>query len=210
MNLDYETIRKRTQQYWYVDGISELGGGAALFLVGAFYLALELLSSSPLKAVLTGFLQPVIILGLIFACRYAVRKLKEKITYPRSGFVQYRERTSKRRWFVALVSGAVGALTTIGLSLASEWIRLTIIPVICGFFMSLLEFYIGSVIGVARFYWLAAVPLLTGIILSIVGVSDQMAIAILLGGTGLMWMISGAFVLAAYLKRYPLPAEGEV
>lgn len=208
MNLDYEAIRKHTQQYWYIDGISELGGGVTLFLVGAFYLALELLPPSPLRAVLTGFFQPVIILALIFGTRYAVRKLKEKITYPRSGYVQYRERTSKRRWFVAVVSGAVAALTTIGITLVSDWVSVAVIPVICGFFISLLEFYIGSMIGVARFYWLAAIPLITGISLSLIGVSDQMAIAVLLGITGLIWMVSGIFVLVAYLKRYPLPVEG--
>ncbi len=208
MNLDYEAIRKRTQQYWYIDGISEIGGGATLLFVGLFYLILELLQPSMLRAVLTGFLQPVIILALIFGCRYAVRKFKEKITYPRSGFVQYRQRTSKRRWFVAVVSGSVAALTTIGITLVSDWVRVAIVPVICGFFMSLLEFYIGSMIGVTRFYWLAGVPLLIGIIISVVGVSDQMAIAVLLGVTGLVWMVSGVVVLIAYLKRYPLPADG--
>jgi hypothetical protein len=209
MNLDYEAIRKRTQQYWYIDGISEIGGGATLFFVGLFYLVLELLQPSTLRAILTGFLQPIIILALIFGCRYAVRKCKEKITYPRSGFVQYRERTSKRRWFVAVVSGTVAALTTIGITLVSDWVRVAILPVICGFFMSLLEFYIGSMIGVARFYWLAAVPLITGITLSLIRVSDQMAIAVLLGLTGLVWMVSGIIVLTAYLRRYPLPQEGE-
>jgi hypothetical protein len=50
--------------------------------------------------------------GLILLIHYGTKAVKTRITYPRTGFVEYR-----RRWHTSAIAAAVGALGTAGLGI---------------------------------------------------------------------------------------------
>lgn len=95
----------RPRLYYNIDGLAELGSGV-MFLGCA--LLFWLLIHSPATSVLhhisiLGFV------GLMLVIRYGTKTIKTHITYPRTGFVEYRKR---RR--TAIIAAAFGALVTIG------------------------------------------------------------------------------------------------
>jgi hypothetical protein len=110
MNNTIESTIHRTRQYWYIDGFNEILTGLIFLLLGAINCISGILSPSMGSAVMVGIGYPLVILGGMFAGRIWVRMLKEKITYPRTGYVKYiqPERSSRAKrmvtaFFVAFV-----------------------------------------------------------------------------------------------------------
>ena len=97
----------RPRLYYNIDGLGELGGGV-------LSLGVALLLWLPANSVwhkISWFL----FLGLALALRYVIEAVKTHITYPRTGFVEYR-RSERRR--TSIISAVVAALIPAGLFLA--------------------------------------------------------------------------------------------
>ena len=94
----------RPRLYYNIDGLGELGGGV-------LSLGIALLLSLPANSVwhkISWFL----FLGFALAIRYGIEAIKTHITYPRTGFVEYR-RSDRRR--TSIISAVVAALIPVGL-----------------------------------------------------------------------------------------------
>ncbi len=110
MNMDQVgNLLARPRLYYNIDGLGELGG--SIMCLG-YALFLWLLMRSPADSVWhrTSFFAFV---GLMLLIHYGTKAVKTRITYPRTGFVEYR-----RRWHTSAIAAAVGALTTAGLAVA--------------------------------------------------------------------------------------------
>jgi hypothetical protein len=204
--IQIDTYIQRTQRYWYVDGLSEIYVGLVILVLGLYYLALDQFAPDTLGALLVGIGQPVIILLAWWPGGRIVRSLKERITYPRTGYVTYPAKRNRRR---RLASGAIIAMLVAALVISLETIfqvSQNTLPVIVAAMMALAVAMLGWRFGLARFYVLAAYTLLLGIVTSWLPLVDFQQNAFLFACFGLGWMVSGTYALIHYL-RTTNPAE---
>ena len=203
-----ETI-KRTQRYWYVDGFAEIGVGILLMLVILFNYAASRVNQQTLQIALFVVGMPALILLGGRAVSRIVVKLKEKYTYPRTGYVSYPRKTGSKRWSRALLAAILGAAVGAVTSLLSGKLPPVYQQAFVAVVIALSYIYIGYTIGLARFYIFAAASLaLFGIAVLIHAVEMDFLLLFFMG-QGLAWVISGVFALCSYLKGSQPPLEGE-
>lgn len=99
----------RPRLYSNIDGLVELGGGV---LCLGYALLLWLLAHSSANSVWHQ-ISLFAFVGLMLVIHYGTKAIKTHITYPRTGFVEYRKR---RR--TAIIAAALGALVSGGLAVA--------------------------------------------------------------------------------------------
>lgn len=204
----FQNDLNRPQRYWYVDGLAEMSGGAVIFLIGLVYAVSGWLPQGLARGLLVGPGQIVVILGAGWLSRLAVRGLKERLTYPRTGYVEYQRPVRSRRlarvFMVGLLAFAVSVMTAfLGRGLPERlW------PFLIGLTLGLAFAYLGARIGLRRFYALAGFSLLLGAAGSWLNLTDPWSAAFIFGLEGLAWLVCGALVLRHYL-RSTRPLEGE-
>jgi hypothetical protein len=109
-----ENLLNRPKAYYNIDGVGELGMG---FMCLGYALLMWLQAHAPKDSVWHGMPVFIIYVGLMcLILHYGPQAIKKHITYPRTGFVQYRARDS--RWRPAILGAVAGAATTVGLAIA--------------------------------------------------------------------------------------------
>ncbi len=110
MNMDQVgNLLARPRLYYHIDGLGELGGSVMCL---GYALLLWLLMRSPADS-MWHRISLFVFVGLVLLIRYGTKAVKTRITYPRTGFVEYR-----RRWPIAAIAAALGAVTTAGLAVS--------------------------------------------------------------------------------------------
>ncbi|NMB88380.1 MAG: hypothetical protein GYA17_08455 [Chloroflexi bacterium] len=156
-----------------------------------------------------GLGQPVLLIGGAWLGRYAVRRLKEKITYPRTGYVLYRSSSGRQRWMRAGRSAGIGALVAIVVILVSHQVGDHWVPAISGGLFCLAMLLVSARMGLVRFLWLGVAVALIGILTTLLDLPTLYDTALFFGLFGLAWLASGGLTLLDYLRNtQPLP-EGE-
>ena len=203
-----ETI-KRTQRYWYVDGFAEIGVGILLMLIILFNYAAGLVRQPALQVILFTLGMPaLIILGGRAVSRVVVR-LKEKYTYPRTGYISYPRKAGSQRWKRALLAAALGALVGGLTSLLSGKLPPVYQQIFVSVMIALAYIYVGYSLGLKRFYLFAAACLALLGIARLAGAEETDFFLLFFLGQGLVWIISGIFALRAYLHATQPPLEEE-
>ena len=54
MSDPVQEVKRQTQRYWYIDGLTELGAGALILLLGLLYLLIALLGTSTCRRLVDG------------------------------------------------------------------------------------------------------------------------------------------------------------
>ena len=193
MNNLNQTIR-RTQQYWFEDGLVELLMGL-LFMVLSILFWWQVSSDSKYAPLVGGIAMPFIItLGAILM-GVTLRWLKQRFVYPRTGYITYAKPTNKQRsmsLLVGAVIGAVMAVLIIQLDLANLGTALIGVAVGFGLFM------LGNRVGLMRFHLLAVWSVVVGVTISYLQVDESMASTYALGFIGLGLLVSGVLVFWRY------------
>ena len=99
-------VTKRTAGYWYVDGLAEIGTGFVFLVLGVFYLVLAGFEPGGVSSLIVGIGQPAIILLGVYGVSRVVRYFKERITFPRTGYVSYRRKPQNVRRRKVMLSGS--------------------------------------------------------------------------------------------------------
>lgn len=198
--VDIHEVTRRAQQHWAEDGLSEImvgllfivmGGGLLVKLALPRWLTLDLLSSALTAAGALGL-------------SWGFKKLRERITFPRSGYVAFPE-PSRMRWvFLFAMFGVVAVATALGL--ATHYLT---IPVVAAVFAacflwgglryqqtSLLWEAFLTLLFAACSIWFTNLSGATGVLTLMVMIGTSMAII-------------GAFRLRRFLKAHPRPQEAE-
>ncbi len=201
MEKTIESTIHRTRQYWYIDGFGEMLAGLVFLLLGTINCLSGIYPPSMGSAVMVGVGYPLVILGGTFAGRKWVRSLKEKITYPRTGYVKYiqpeRSSRAKRMVTACFVAIMVSILTmVISRGLDPFWVVLGTGLIIAAFIG-----YLAIQIPLNRFLLLAVWVVVVSLISVRIPVSEDIQIGILLGGSGIGWLVSGGLSLLYYLKE---------
>ncbi len=202
---DIDTAVQRTYRYWYEDGLAEIGTGCLFILVALLFVVESIApAGSPLRGI-SAFGLPLLVIGGMWVGRYAVRALKSRLTYPRTGYVAYRRASGGRRWSALPIAAGMGALVAV--LFASAPASLAWLPLLDGLAVAFFCLFLGRKVGLTRFYVLAAVSTLAGAALSLSGIGDVAGTAAYVAAMGVALAASGAFALRTYLAATQAPVE---
>jgi hypothetical protein len=199
---------RRTAGYWYADGLVEIGTGL-LFLLLAGLFALEGLAPAgslpPLFSAL-GF--PAILLGGMLVAGLALRALKQRLTFPRTGYVAYPRTRPARKVLAGVIGGCVSLVLVLLLASRPDW--LTALPALQGAVVAGVWILVSYRTGVGRLAAHGLLALLAGLGASLAGMETWLGTSAVFGTIGLGSLVSGALVLAHFLRTTsPATAEAE-
>ncbi|KPL80126.1 hypothetical protein ADN00_01825 [Ornatilinea apprima] len=206
MNDPVQQMMKKTQRYWYVDGLAEIGAGALILLLGLLYLVVGWLPWQGVKAILLGLGMPVLLLGGMVGVRAWVNRAKQRLTYPRTGYVEYRRPKTARRWLVLLLSGVVSATTIALLINFMPLLGERFVMALTGLLVFAGMSYLAYQVNLWRFLLVGAAALAGGLLASLLNIPDPFNSALFFGVFGAAWLVSGGLTLRAYLAS-STPAE---
>jgi hypothetical protein len=201
--------RIRAQGFWYRDGLSEIGLGVISLLQGGWILFNHLVNSSS-----SWYLPVALIYILLIAAfsRYASRitaAIRNRITYPRSGYVAYDESVRKRVGVaLAILATATGLLALryagIGGWDPDLWIHW--MPAAGGLTIGAVLVYVSVRQGLPRYLVVGLLSIILGVAVSI-EYPLRLGTAIWLAGLGCASLCSGGVALWNYVRTAPPSAD---
>jgi len=207
MDKDINQAMQRTKRYWHVDGINEMGLGLLFLLMGVyFFLEFILTPASSLYQIMNvAFVILVVVIGL--SSGRLINTVKEHLTYPRTGYVAYRQARGIKRWIRVLLLFSASALVAaliVNLPISHNWL-----PLVLGITVAGAMLYIGNRVGLSRFYILAAISMLAGAGIAFSGV--DLTVGGMLYNTlmGVALFLSGGLTLRNYLSQTRIMQEDE-
>ena len=201
--------QKHALLYSYIDGAMEFIFGGICLLLGVYFYAQVLLPPDSLLSRIMSIGLVLIVFGGVFASNKIVRVFKERITYPRTGYVAYRRAYGLSRWARAAIGGGIGMLMSALVTLLFSNYRLGAVwmPAITGIVFGILFLIMAFRTSLLRLYLLAFYAVLLGGGLMIQGIGDIYGLAIFYGGMALALLASGATTLWNYLRQTRPPEE---
>jgi hypothetical protein len=143
---------------------------------------------------------PVLTIGGIFWVQRFVKNLKERLVFPRTGYIVYEAKPNRFRW---LVIGFALALAVSILVLPYEW--LTKGSITGGALLCVILASIGAQVDLKRLIAIGALGLVLGVIFAFLPLSDNAGLAATISFTGLILTLVGGMALRSYLSANPLP-----
>lgn len=201
-------VEQRVKRYWYVDGFGELVGGGGMCLILAIYFAAQQYfgDNSLIGSLLQVGLFFVLVGGMFFV-RRLINAAKLRVTYPRTGYVEYATPQNKR-WMAVLsaVVGMIMAMTFV--FIVRQFNRIDAMVAVSGAVMGIILF-VKQVwtAKVKRFYILSAAAVLYGVALSVSGFPRGYNLGLFYALMSVSFAISGGLTLKKYLDENPLQTE---
>ncbi len=208
MKDETSQIEQRIRRYWYKDGIGEMMGGVMFLMLAAYFSLQQYLGD---ESFISGILQAGLVLLLIggmYVGRRLVNSAKARITYPRTGYVEYR--TNSRNAVLMRILAAFTAMTVASMSVfvARKFDSIDAMVAVTGVLVAvILMVKQGWGSGLGRFYFLSAASLVLGGILSVSGFVHGYNLGLFYALMGIAFLISGGLILKRYLNENPLPVE---
>jgi hypothetical protein len=202
MSVDLDRLIRKTKSYWYEDGLVEILAGLFFIVVGVLLLADW---ATPIGASSKWIWTPafmLITLLWITGGRRLIGWLKERFTYPRTGYVSYarvKRPVAARR---AVVAGAVGsavALAVVGSLLYRQDI-MRLVPFILGAGVAILLLRINHDLGLARLYGMVVWSVAIGCALAWLTADMGLSIALYYCLLGVGVTAAGVLTLVRYLR----------
>ncbi|MGZ9224999.1 MAG: hypothetical protein ACXW4M_05530 [Anaerolineales bacterium] len=210
MENNLSDVEQRVKRYWYTDGIGELIGGGMFVLLGMYFALQEVLGQNSMVG---GILQAsfaLLIIGGVFVGRWLINTLKTRLTYPRTGYVEYQINERGMRWrriLPVILGFVIAALTAAFVRLFQSFDS---VVAVTGLVVSVILVVVqAKSSGLARFYVLGAASFVLGFGLSLSGLPEGYSLGLFYGLMGVCFFISGGLTLRHYLKANPMPAETE-
>lgn len=214
MQSNISEVERSVRRYWYTDGIGELVGGVMLMLLGVYFALQKSLEeflggNSLVGTILQMGVFLFLFIGGGWITQWLVNFLKARLTYQRTGYVEYqtdREHSSKARWilFMAL-SGGIAAFMVLLARLFQSFDAVVAMTGLLGAWVFIILRIRSS--GLARFYVLAGVSLVLGLALSVSGLPGSYNVGLFYGLMGICVSLSGGWTLRRYLQHNPTPVE---
>jgi hypothetical protein len=211
--MNEETIHKaqlRGIQYWFEDGLAEIGTGGLFLLLGLYFYLQATLEKFFWGELLSGAFILIFLGGWYLAGRF-VRTVKERITFPRTGYVAYqRNKNRKRPLRLALTLITASLFSGASIVLVSKRpLGMDIMPIVNGLTIAFVFGLMAFRTGLARLYLPAAIGLLCGLALSLNGTGNITGLALDYMATAFTLIASGVIVLRRYLNSNPGPEQAQ-
>ncbi len=209
MKSNLSDVQQRVNRYWYTDGLAEILGGGMFLLLGVYFAVQGFLGpDSALGGILQASLA-ILMIGGAFVSRRMINSLKTRLTYPRTGYVEYRvnkKDAGRKRILVFILAFTISALTIAFIGIFKSFNSIVAVTgFIVGMILVLLR---GKASGLFRFYVLGAISLLLGFAISATGLSEGYGLGLYYALMGVCFLISGGLTLTHYLHENRLPVEG--
>lgn len=199
-----EEYVKQTYRYFYEDGLAEIAVGLLLIVVGTALFSWQYVSSSLFRAALLIVILPVLVIGGIVLVRRFVHKVKERVTYERTGYVAFREgEPTGSRLFLLL---AVLVLLAVVFFLPEVFSRLQFAV---GYFSAVFLGYLGFRLGMRRFYGVGILTFLIATVSTLIFASEIKGTGLTLAGAGILMLLSGVLIFFRYLRQHPEPGNAQ-
>ena len=201
-------VEQRVKRYWFQDGIGEIAGGGLFLLIGFYFAGHEWLPPNSIARTLLDSSLAILLIGGVYVTRWLINVLKARLTYPRTGYVEYHPNPKNsgphRIWTAITALGVSMLLVLFGRYVGSfNWLTgFTGLVVGVAFFIAR-----ARTDGLGRFYFLAAFSVICGLGLSVSGFSMRYSLSLFYGLVGAVSMVSGGLILIRYLRENPLPVE---
>jgi hypothetical protein len=207
-NDDMKQVEKRVKRYWYTDGIAELASGSLFLLLGLYFGVLGYFEEGSLVSVILQVSMVLVLVGGAYGVRWLVNTLKSRLTYPRTGYVEYRVKdgdNKKRRWIIVVSAMIIAAASIV---LVDYMRGLDSMVFITGLLVGVIFIALrGQSSGLKRFYVLGGLAILLGIGLAYSGLPQVYTLTLFYGLLGVAILISGGLVLRRYLAENPPQSE---
>jgi hypothetical protein len=163
---------RRTQAYWFIDGMAEIGSGTLFVVLSIPYLLWSLAPEGSRLAKLASSGRDILLLLGIGIGYAVIRAAKLRSTYPRTGYVE-EQRLDRRQILKTGSFGLAGILVIVGLMVAGILLwpafRLGLVrnmayfPTIFGLFFMAFQIILGFRTGIRRFFVLAGMAALASL-----------------------------------------------
>lgn len=197
-----QSVIRNTQRRWFDDGLWEISFGAANLLLGLYFLLVTLLDLPKRIGPWMAVLQIGIILVVFGGMRFVVPKLKERFTYPRTGYASFRrpERSERRRkaFWRGMLSGSIAAAVATIIGLANA---VNLAPGLTALIFAGMCFYLSFRMGIQRFAILGLLTLVTGFILTQLRLDVDSSMSALFIAFGMLCALLGVIALITFLRR---------
>jgi hypothetical protein len=204
MNNSIDAAIKRTRAYWFNDGLVEITVGF-LFLISGIYILLQGAVSNSLSRILSLFF-PILLIGGVSVGRKVLSSYKERVVYPRTGYVDTPKPIRRR--------GCISANLIVIVFFTSIWYMIEApsitpaVPLVFGISMGLFWIVIGfHGGGIKRMFAMGIVSILLGIIQVEIWNEYDSGSAFYLFLMGGVMIVSGGIAFRNYLKKNVIPVE---
>lgn len=204
-----QNAQKRAFQYWYVDGTFEFSFGGLCLVLAAYFYAVSSFGNSWV-ADLMSVLFALIVIGSGFIIKKMVMTMKERITFPRTGYVSFARKNDasrKKRILLALVSGAIASMMVVVLLQLPSGLDWAV--ALTGLIFGGVLAYLGFRIGIQRFFVSAFISLVIGSAFGFASLPENFGFVGYYGLMGLVLLTIGGFALWQYLRQNPERTEEE-
>lgn len=199
-NKSLDQLTKRPIQYWFEDGIGELVTGGLFILIGLYFVLQTIFANSVWQVVIS-FLSVIVIGGGVILGRMLIAKLKERLVYPRTGYVSYPKRPSKGKLIFTISTTIAVAMIVIMLGSSDSsfnWTTL-VIGAICGALMLFQAFQTG----LYRLYIEAVLAILIGATIASMVPGGMLNSGLFFVIYGSVLVFAGGCALRSYFQKAP-------
>ena len=188
MNTNPEYFAQRNRRYWHIDGINEIISGILFIFLGLLLYAKSLSSADSRLMEIFSTAQNILLTAGTLICIVLVRWLKERFTYPRSGYISYPSMTKKQ--FLIRAGISIGVFFVLSIILIFSFLTFPAARSILFIGILWLPFLIGIVLGA---YWV------------FLGMQNDLKHFYLMGGVSLMAGLGLGYLSAQTLSTIVLP-----
>jgi hypothetical protein len=205
---DLKEIERKPRQYWNVDGLPDLMMGVLWIVWGMAFLLPDLLPPGGWLQYYWMAVMPVLVVGGVVA-NWAIKKLKQRLTFPRTGYVDWPEPAPASKVLASLLAAAVAAgVVLLAIRSNAQPMKDLVAPglallVALGFLISALR------LKLPHYFWMAAAALLLALIIARAHLDLSKGIICLFLSLGVLSTLMGIVRLQAYRRNNPLQQEGE-
>lgn len=197
--IDLTQIERNLFRDYCQDGLADAVFGAYFLLVG---LLLPVGAMIPFVVFAAAFFVPVVL------------ALKKRFTYPRTGYVELRQRDLQplpRFILGSLVLGLVALVATLiaagVIDRPDQWYRW--MPILFGIVLAGVFLGLALHVGLPHYYVVAGVALGSGPSCALLPLAGKLAnIGLFFAAVGTVQLAWGAVTFVRFLRNHPLPTEG--
>jgi hypothetical protein len=206
METKINEAMQRTRRYWYEDGLGELSVGGLFLLMGGLMLAAGGAGPQSRFGNACAALLTACVAGGTYLLNRFIRRMKEQITYPRTGYIA--PPRPVRRYRGVSAAGAVAAGLLIAWLVTKGGAYENWMPAVQGLIAGGILFLVGAAAGVNRLTLEGAAVLAFGLALPLAGVGMLAGSASVYLFAGAVMAIGGGLTLRRYLQTYG-PSGGD-